>query len=167
MQTLSSEFIEQSILRMQENMERIEKCFSELSEAEVWLKPNEASNSMGNLVLHLCGNITQYIIASLGGNEDHRERDLEFSTEEGFSKQQLIDKLSNVVDQSVSIMTEVSESALMRIRKVQAYKLSGVGIIIHVVEHFSYHTGQIAFRTKQLRNKDLGFYDAIDLNVTD
>lgn len=167
MQTLSSEFIEQSILRMQENMERIEKCFSELSEAEVWLKPNEASNSMGNLVLHLCGNITQYIISSLGGKEDRRERDLEFSTEEGFSKQQLIDKLSNVVDQSVSIMTEVSESALMRIRKVQAYKLSGVGIIIHVVEHFSYHTGQIAFRTKQLRNKDLGFYDAIDLNVTD
>jgi len=166
MQTLSSEFIEQSILRMQENMPRIEKCFSELSEAEVWLKPNEASNSMGNLVLHLCGNITQYIISSLGGKKDRRDRDIEFSTEEGFSKQQLIDKLSNVVDQSVSIMTEVSESELMRTRKVQAYQLSGVGIIIHVVEHFSYHTGQIALRTKQLRNKDLGFYDAIDLNTT-
>ena len=166
MQTLSSEFIKQSIQRMKENVPRIEKCFSELTEEEVWKKPNEASNSMGNLVLHLCGNITQYIISSLGGNADHRERNLEFSTKDGLSKTQLINKLTKVVDQSVFIMNELPESELMRNRKVQAYHLSGMGIIIHVVEHFSYHTGQIAFFTKQLKNKALDFYKNVDLNET-
>ncbi len=166
MQTLSSEFIEQSILRMQENIPRIDKCFSELSEKEAWQKPNDASNSIGNLILHLCGNITQYIISSLGGNADHRERDLEFSTKDGLSKAQLFEKITKVVNQSVLIMSEIPESELMRKRKVQAFDLSGIGIIIHVVEHFSYHTGQIAFLTKQLINKDLGFYEDIGLNST-
>ena len=166
MKSFSSEFIEQSILRMQENVPRINKCFSELSEKQVWQKPNDASNSIGNLILHLCGNITQYIISSLGGNADQRERDLEFSTRDGMTKNQLIDKLTKVVDQSVFIMSEIPELELMRKRKVQAFDLSGIGIIIHVVEHFSYHTGQIAFLTKQLINKDLGFYEDIDLNST-
>ena len=164
MQTLSKEFTEQSVCRMEENVLRIVKCFSELTEEEIWKKPNTQSNSIGNLVLHLCGNITQYIISSMGGNEDHRKRDLEFSTKGGITKQQLIDKLSKVVDQSIAIINKASDSELIRTRKVQAYQLSGVGIIIHVVEHFSYHTGQITFWTKYLKNKDLGFYDGLDLN---
>lgn len=151
---------------MEESVTRIKKCFLEISEKEVWQEPNESSNSMGNLILHLCGNITQYIISSLGKKKDDRERDLEFSAKGGFTKQQLMDKLSNVVNQSVAIISDTSDSEMLRNRQVQAYQLSGMGIIIHVVEHFSYHTGQIAFRTKQLRNKDLGFYSGIDLNTT-
>ena len=166
MQTLSKEFKEQANFRMEESITRIKKCFSEINEKEVWQKPNEASNSMGNLILHLCGNITQYIISSLGEKRDNRDRDLEFSSKGGFSKQQLIDKLSIVVIQSINIINGTSDSEMLRTRQVQAYQLSGMGIIIHVVEHFSYHTGQIAFWTKQLRNKDLGFYSGIDLNTT-
>ena len=100
----------------------------------------------------------------MGSHEDHRKRALELSTKGGITKQQLIDKLSKVVDQSIAIINKASDSELIRTRKVQAYQLSGVGIIIHVVEHFSYHTGQITFWTKYLKNKDLGFYDGLDLN---
>jgi len=82
---LTQEIIAQSIFRMQENPPRIKNCLERLSETEVWQKPNEASNSIGNLILHLCGNITQYIIASLGNTEDQRTRDLEFSTTGGLA----------------------------------------------------------------------------------
>jgi len=166
MKTLSMELKEQVSFRMEESVARIKKCFLEISEKEVWQKPNESSNSMGNLILHLCGNITQYIISSLGEKKDNRDRDQEFSSKGGFSKQQLIDKLSLIVNESIVIINDMSDSEMLRTRKVQVYELSGVGIIIHVVEHFSYHTGQIAFWTKQLRNKDLGFYSGIDLNTT-
>ena len=60
---------------------------------------------------------------------------------------------------------DVSEEELMRKRMVQGFEYSGIGIIIHVTEHFSYHTGQIAFWTKQLKNKDLGFYADRDLEI--
>ena len=161
----ADEIISQAIFRLEENTIRVEKCLNDLSEKEVWLKPNNASNSVGNLILHLCGNITQYIISSLGREEDTRNRELEFTTSGGYNKSELLSKLNSTVKQAVDIIKNLSEDELLRVRSVQAYELSGIGIIIHVVEHYSYHTGQIAFWTKLLKDKDLGFYAGIDLNT--
>src|SRR5205085_2382135 len=62
-----------------ESLPRIRKCLAELSDEEIWFRPNEQSNSMGNLVLHLCGNVGQYVLSGLGGAADHRRRPEEFS----------------------------------------------------------------------------------------
>lgn len=161
---LADEIIRQSSLKMKENTPRIEKCLGELSEEEIWKRPNESSNSVGNLILHLCGNMTQYIISSLGGVEDLRQRDLEFSAKSGLAKSELLDKLKTTVDQCVVTIRNLSEEDLLKVRSVQGFEHSGTGIIIHVVEHYSYHTGQIAFWTKLLKDKDLGFYAGHDLN---
>lgn len=161
----STEFIEQSILRLKENTPRIEKCLDQLTEEEIWQKPNSASNSVGNLILHLCGNITQYIISSLGAEDDKRDRDLEFTTTAGYSKIELLKKLDTTVVKAMAIIKKLSDDALMQKRSVQGFEYSAMGSIIHVVEHYSYHTGQIAFWTKLLRDKDLGFYEGIDLNI--
>jgi uncharacterized damage-inducible protein DinB len=165
MDTLSKEFIGQSIFRMEENNERIEKCLAMLSEEEVWKKPNPSSNSVGNLILHLCGNIRQWIVSSLGKAEDNRMRDLEFSTTEGFTKKELLDKLLTTVSEANTTLKNLKEKELLAKKSVQGYELSGLGIIIHVVEHYSYHAAQIAFWTKLLKDKDLEFYDDQDLNV--
>ena len=165
MNPFSKEFIEQSIIRMEENNERIQKCLAMLSEEEVWQKPNPSSNSVGNLILHLCGNITQWIIASLGKIEDKRQRDLEFSTTGGFSKAELLDKILNTVAEANQTIRNLSEAELLEKKEVQGFDYSGIGIIIHVVEHYSYHAAQIAFWTKLLKDKDLGFYEGQDLNV--
>ena len=161
---IEKEFLDQSILRLNENTPRIEKYFSLLSENEVWQRPNKSSNSIGNLVVHLCGNITQYIISSLGESKDTRNRDLEFSIDGEFTKAQLLQTLQKTVNKAIGIIKHLDSSKLLKIHSVQGFELSGIGIIIHVVEHYSYHTGQISFYTKHLKDKDLGYYAGHELN---
>ena len=115
--------------------------------------------------MHLCGNVTQYAISSLGETEDIRIRYKEFSTKDGLTKNELSAKLESTVNEAVCIIESTDEERLLKTYSVQGFDLSGIGIIIHVTEHYSYHTGQIAFWVKQLKNKDLGFYARIDLNV--
>ncbi|HEV8286405.1 MAG TPA: DinB family protein [Chitinophagaceae bacterium] len=159
------EFLDQAIQRIDENTNKITACLNELQETEVWKQANENSNSVGNLILHLCGNIRQYAISSLGNIEDIRERDKEFSAHDGYSKFELLEKLTKTVEEAKRTIQNISPAELLRKRKVQGYFHSGIGIIIHVTEHYSYHTGQIIFWTKLLKNKDLGFYTGINLNI--
>ena len=158
------EFIEQSIIRLNEYTEKVEKCLEEVNEKEIWIRPNESSNSIGNLILHIHGNITQYIVSSLDNHEDMRERDREFDIRNGYDKSELLGMLTSLMSEIKDIIYNLSENDLLKVRSVQGFKLSGLGIIFHVVEHYSYHTGQIAFWTKLLKNKDLGFYNDLDLN---
>ncbi|MEE1963391.1 Protein of unknown function [Flagellimonas taeanensis] len=151
--------------RMNESLRMIKICLDKLPEDKIWQKPNESSNSIGNLILHLCGNITQYGIASIKNEEDNRKRDEEFSTASGYTKEELFKKLSETVEEAKRTFYEAPLQELLRKRSVQGFNFSGVGNIIHVTEHLSYHTGQIALWTKLLENTDLGFYDGVDLNV--
>ena len=165
LQTFQSEFINNSCYRMDESLRMIEISLSKVSEVQVWQKPNASLNSIGNLILHLCGNMTQYGIASLQETEDTRQRDLEFSTEGGLTKEELLEKLKDTVNEVKATFHSVSMKRLLALKQVQGFNFSGIGNIIHAVEHFSYHTGQIAFWVKQLNNEQLGFYDGHNLNT--
>jgi len=162
---MKNELIEQAIFRMDENTPRIQKCLDQLSEAEVWQRPNGSSNSVGNLILHLCGNIRQYIVSSLGEVPDSRDRDAEFNGEGSMNKAALYDKINGTVEEAKTVIRQLQEEDMLRQRSVQGFSFSAVGIILHVMEHYSYHTGQIAFWTKLLKDRDLGFYADFDLNT--
>lgn len=164
MESLAAAFIRESISRIEMNTPKINKCVQTITDEQIWQRPNAASNSIGNMLLHLCGNIGQYILSSLGNNPDNRDRDREFETGGGFSKAELMEKLIRTVSEAVDIIDATGEEGLMQVHRVQGFDLSGMGIIIHVTEHYSYHTGQIIFWTKLLTNKDLEFYKGIDLN---
>lgn len=159
------ELVKNALYRMDESTRMITRSLAEVSEDEVWQKPNDSLNSIGNLILHLCGNITQYVISSLGETEDSRNREEEFSTTKTASKEELLVKLNATVDTAKRVIFDANEKQLLQLKSVQGFTFSGVGIIMHVVEHYSYHTGQIAFWVKQLKNRDLGFYDGQDLNT--
>lgn len=159
-----SEFTEQIIYRFSENTPRVIKCLEHLSETEIWYSPNESSNSAGTLVLHLCGNITQYIISGLGGEPDKRERDKEFTEKGKLSKEQLKEKLRAVTEKSVELMRKLKYDKLIKFYSIQGSKISGIAALIHVTEHYSYHTGQITLLTKLQKNTDTGFYKGLDLN---
>lgn len=162
---LAEELVKNALHRMDESTRMILKSLNDISEEEFWKKPNESLNSIGNLILHLCGNITQYIISSLGEIEDLRNRDIEFSVVNTADKKEVLNQLVHTVDTAKRVIFDTSVSQFLKVRSVQGFTFSGVGVIIHAVEHYSYHTGQIAFWVKQLKNKDLGFYDGIDLKV--
>ncbi len=160
-----TEFLENSVYRLDESTRMNKISLKSIEESNIWRKPNESSNSIGNQIMHICGNMTQYIIASLGGLQDQRNRDAEFSITNGFTSVQLLQNLEDTVHQAKNVLKSCSKSQLLKKHGVQGFDLSGIGIVIHAVEHYSYHTGQIAFWTKMLVNKDLGFYDGRDLNI--
>ena len=162
---LREEFIQNALYRFDESTRMNTISLQLLSEEDIWKRPNESLNSIGNLILHLCGNITQYVISSLGETEDKRNRDIEFSTSSGLTKEELLLKLTETVEKAKRVVNDASIEQLIRKREVQGFYFSGIGVVLHAVEHYSYHTGQIAFWTKQLKNKDLGFYDGMDLNI--
>jgi len=165
MNDLATEFTQQALYRMDESSRMIRKCFEELDESDMWKRPNNLSNSIGNLMLHLCGNIRQYAISALCDLPDTRERDAEFAAREGLSKAELLEKLLSTVQEAQDCIRRADAVNLLRERSVQGFRLTGLGIILHVVEHYSYHTGQIAWWTKVLKEKDLGFYAGLDLNT--
>ncbi|AWV96833.1 DinB family protein [Arcticibacterium luteifluviistationis] len=165
MTVFQSEFVAQSIFRIDENPPRIRKCLDLLSETEVWQRPSNSSNSIGNLILHLCGNVRQYAISSLGNLPDKRQRDKEFESKGGYSKAELIFLFEDTINEAKAVIREVNNTEWVKERNVQGFNFTGIAILIHVVEHLSYHTGQIAFYTKLLRDQQLGFYDDMDLNI--
>lgn len=158
-----SEFKENAIFRLDENLRMIRIAFSKITNDILWKQPTEKGMALGNQILHSCGNLTQYVISSLGEQVDDRDRDLEFSTGSGFNKEELLQQLETTVSKAQEIIQKASIKQYEKSRKVQGFQLSGVGVVLHAVEHFSYHTGQIAFWIKQLTQEDLGFYAGLDL----
>ena len=146
--TFSQTFISQSIHYLEQNTPRIKSCMELLDDKEVWLSPGGASNSIGNLVLHLCGNITQYIISSLGHTQDLREREKEFTESGSYSRSTLIQKLSTTVTTAIGVIKNLGEEDLLRSYQVQGFELPGIAIVIHVIEHYSYHTSILTGRIK-------------------
>lgn len=147
-----------------ESLPRILKCLDQLSNEQIWWRPNESSNSIGNLVLHLCGNVTQWIYSGLGGFPDQRTRQVEFDERRILDKEELRELLVLTLDKIKPIIMNLKESELLQPRPVQTFTESGLTILIHVTEHFSYHTGQIAYITKLLSGKPLGFYEGVILD---
>lgn len=145
------------------NLERIARCLDEITEEQVWQRPNANSNSIGNQVLHLCGNITQWVIAGLGGAPDNRARDEEFAATGGVGKAELLARLTEVIEKSETVISGLTEQEVVRERAVQTFVHDGMFILTHVTEHLSYHTGQIIFYVKALKDKDLDMYAGVEL----
>ena len=146
-----------------ESFPRIRKCLGELTVDEIWARPNEQTVSAGNLVLHLAGNVRQYVVATLGGSPDVRERQKEFDATGPMATADLLSVLEKAMAEVSSVLDRIDPSTLLQTHRVQGFVESGLSILVHVVEHFSYHTGQIAYIVKSRKNVDLGFYRGRDL----
>lgn len=143
---------------------RLRACVESLSDEQVWWRPNPASNSIGNLILHLNGNVTQWLVTSFTRATDHRDRPAEFSRTDGLTREELLALLGSTIDRSGEVLACLTESDLQAHYDIQGYHVTGLRAVYQVVEHFGLHYGQIAYITKLLRDTDLGFYR--DLNAT-
>jgi len=128
-----------------------------LSVKQIWWRGNAASNSIGNLTLHLEGNVRQWIISGLGGVPDRRERDKEFAERGPLSRRRLEALLNKTVVEACRVLSRLTPSDLFRPHSIQRLRVTGFEAVSHVTEHFAFHTGQILYATKLLRGRDLGF----------
>jgi uncharacterized protein DUF1572 len=137
---------------------RMRTCVGSLTDEQIWWRPNDASNSIGNLLLHLNGNVRQWLVASFNGAEDRRNRPAEFAARGGIPRAELLAQLGATLQEAEHVLSKVTEDELRRPYEIQGYKTTGLAAIYQVVEHFGLHYGQIAYATKLLRGEDLGFY---------
>lgn len=138
---------------------KIERCLQQLTDDQIWFRSNAVSNSIGNLVLHLCGNATQWILSGLGGKPDHRDRDSEFLQREIISRDDLLENLRVTITEVATVLDSMDQKILLENRIIQGNPVDVLEAVFHVTEHFSMHTGQIILLTKILAEADLEFYD--------
>jgi uncharacterized damage-inducible protein DinB len=157
-QPLDRIFVDFSQRELRQLAARIEDCLSRLNAEQVWTRGHENENAVGNLVLHLSGNVRQWIIAGIGGKPDIRVRDREFAARGDIEPAELAERLKLTVEEAVGVIAGVSAGRLAEHVTIQKYDIPVMEAIAHVVEHFAQHTGQIMFVTKMLTGQDLGYY---------
>src|SRR5689334_24069315 len=141
---------------------KIERCLEKLTDEQICWRANEESNSIGNLILHLCGNARQWIICGVGAPPDNRNRDAEFAQREMIPRDELLTLLRSTLDEVQSTLLDLNPSLLLDRRKIQGNDVELLEAIFHVTEHFSMHAGQIFLLTKLLTATDLRFYEFDD-----
>jgi len=156
--TIETDFLNCAAAKLTELCGRIETCLGKLTPEQIWMRGTENQNAVGNLVLHLNGNVRQWILSGVGGAPDARVRDQEFAARGGMEPEALGRLLRETVDSAVALIVALPHSRLAERKTIQGDDVTLLKAILHVVEHFSGHTAQIIFITKMLTGEDLGFY---------
>ena len=138
---------------------KIERCLESLTDEQIWWRANPQSNSIGNLLLHLSGNVRQWIVCGVGGALDERNRDSEFAERNLIPRDRLIAGLKQTLSEADSALARFDADKLLEKHLIQGCDTTALAAIFHVVEHFSMHTGQVILLTKQLTAQDMHFYD--------
>ena len=160
---IAQTFIDESRrLLTSDYLPKIERCLAGLGDEDVWWRPNEASNSIGNLLLHLCGNVRQWIVGGVGGREVERDRQSEFDERGRIPAAELLSRIRSAVAEADAVIAALDADALTGARRVQGYDVSVLTAVYHVVEHFSMHTGQIIFLSKARGGRDLELWHLPD-----
>lgn len=138
---------------------KIRKCVDALPRVAVWARPNQGSNSVGNLLVHLTGNVTEWILGGVGGRPIERNRAGEFAQKNGGEASELLANLEAVLKEADSVLAALSETDLERSLVIQDRETTILSAVYHVVEHFAMHTGQIIFLTKIYAPGKIHFYE--------
>jgi len=151
-------FLDCSVRRLNQLASRIDDCLGRLDDGQVWFRGGENQNAIGNLVLHLTGNVRQWIVSGVGGAPDVRDRDAEFAASGGAGVEELRRRLRAAVHEAAAVVAGVAPERLAERLRIQGYDVTVLEAIYHVVEHFAQHTGQILLVTKAATGEDLGYY---------
>lgn len=142
-----------------EYLPKIRRCIEEIQDEDVWWRPGSRSNSIGNLILHLDGNVRQWVVSGIGGEPDVRERQQEFAADGGLGRRDLLALLERTLLDVDGVLERFDAERLLERRMIQGHDVSVLEALYHAVEHFGMHTGQIIYITKLRTSRDLGFYE--------
>jgi GxxExxY protein len=144
---------------MEEYFPKIEQCILDLSDDDIWWRAHETDNSIGNLILHLSGNIRQWIISGIGGATDARNRPQEFAEREHIPREELLKKFKETLTEADRVLEQFNVNRLLEVRRFQKWEYTCLYAISHVVEHVAQHMGQIIYITKLRKGVDLKFFN--------
>jgi uncharacterized damage-inducible protein DinB len=152
-------FIERSRTYLRDDyLVRIRLAVAKLPARDLWWRPNESSNSVGNLLLHLAGNARQWIVSGVGKQPDVRHRQEEFDARDGLDAAAALGLLESSLGDVDAVLGALAPATLGEWRTIQGNDVTVLDAIYHVVEHFSMHTGQVLYIVKQRSGDDLGFW---------
>ena len=151
-------FVDHSVKKLVLMQSYIEACLATVDESVVRQRAGASQNSIGNLILHLCGNVRQWIGSTIGGRPDVRDRDAEFRDAQGISADELLGLLRTTMGDAIEIVSTLDASRLGETVQTQDGPLSVLEVVYQVVGHFQQHTGQIVFAAKLASGKDLQLY---------
>jgi uncharacterized damage-inducible protein DinB len=134
---------------------QILSCVEDLSEEQLWWRPNKESNSVGNLVLHLSGSMRHYISKTVGGIEYERDRPAEFSDRKALTKDEVIATFKETILQVRQILDNLDTTRFLETTPEPAYNPTVLNLLFNVSIHLATHTGQIVFVTKLLKEGGL------------
>ena len=154
------QFLRYAADKLEQNLAQVTRAVGLLTVDEFWHRPNPHTNSVANLLLHLNGNVRQWIVAGIGDEPFERNRPAEFAERGPLPVSALLSPLQHTVARAVAVLKTLNPGNLATPRRIQDYEISTLTAVFHVVEHFSFHTGQIVHATKWLRDVDLSLYDA-------
>ena len=137
---------------------KLQAAMAALSDEDLWWRPHPAANSVGNLLLHLAGNLRQWVVSGVGGAPDRRNRAAEFARTEPISRAELVATITEAVLEADQVIGATVPASLSERRQVQGRQVTLLQAIYHAVEHFGMHTGQIIYIAKLRSGADLGFY---------
>jgi len=135
----------------------VHHCLDQLDEAQTWWRPVESMNSVGNLVLHICGNVRQWIVSGVGGEPDHRRRQAEFDQREPLAQDVLRDLVNSTLEAARATLAEATVDDLLSQRVVQGFEVNGLRAVFHSMSHFRGHVQEIVHLTRAQLGDDYRF----------
>jgi hypothetical protein len=127
---------------------KIKHCLGQLTDEQVWWRSHPSLNSIGNLILHLCGNVRQWIVGGLGGAPDGRDRPAEFAERGPIPRADLLRQLEAVVHEAKAVLSKLTARQLLEARRIQGFDVTGLAAIFDSVPHFRGHTQEIVHLTR-------------------
>jgi len=146
---------------------RLQRALAALPEGDLWWRPHDGCLSVGTVLLHLEGNVRQWVLSGLGGIPDERDRAGEFAATATGTATDLMARLADTVTQAAALLDELGPDDEGRTLVIQGYDTNLRDAVYHVVEHFSWHTGQVVWISKARAgvDHDVAFYDDAKINA--
>jgi hypothetical protein len=146
--SIGREYLAAARRRLEACHERLLHSLGQLDDRQVWWRPHESLNSVANIVLHVCGNLRQWIISGVGGAPDVRDRLAEFTERAPIPRDELLRRLGEVVREADAILAGLDEGALLRPRTIQGFDESVLSAIFDCVAHLGGHTQEVVYITR-------------------
>lgn len=157
-QEVTIAFLRSAIHQLQQGQTKIRHCLDQIDDGMLWWRPHEAQNSIANLMLHLEGNVRQWIISGIGGEPDIRDRPHEFAERGPLSVNAVWQHLHTTIEEAVQVLTRTQESELLKTRRIQGFETNGLAAVFDSVAHFRGHVQEIISLTRQQLGKEYRFY---------